>query len=87
MAAAGGGPWDPGGVALGISLVVCLLADWLPLLPTAPHPTPAQAKEIMYHKANLNRIMADYTVSRGFQQGVQLRAVASTCWAGLLTRP
>eukprot|EP00967_Tisochrysis_lutea_P017485 scaffold19808_cov23-Tisochrysis_lutea.AAC.1 len=22
-----------------------------------------QAKEIMYHKANLNRIMADYTVS------------------------
>jgi hypothetical protein len=25
-------------------------------------PFPLQAKEIMYHKANLNRIMADYTV-------------------------
>ena len=33
----------------------------------------AQAKEIMYHKANLNRIMADYTVSTG--QGGMWHAV------------
>lgn len=36
-----------------------------PPTPTPRHPPRAQAKEIMYHKANLNRIMADYTVSCG----------------------
>ena len=44
---------------VGFARVAC----WYNTVFCASDPTP-QAKEIMYHKANLNRIIADYTVSK-----------------------